>query len=175
MRRGCLSGGMFWGTLLIVLGLLVVLNVVFHVAMPVGKIILALLFFYFGIRLVIGSSFRRHRAVVFNEQRFDDVGSGNKYDIVFGRGDVDLTRTVPGDRSVPVEVNNVFGACVVTISPQVPVRVIASSAFGSVRLPDGNVTSFGEYSWKSPNCDESRPHIQLHVSAVFAGVRVNYA
>jgi len=176
MRRGCLFGSMFWGILLVVFGILLILNIVFRIPLQVGKILLALLFFYLGLRLLLGSSFRRRRVVtVLEDRQVENARPGDKYDIVFGRGDIDLTRTVLSDRTVPVELNTVFGASVVTISAQTPIRIVASSAFGSVRLPDGNVTAFGEYTWNSPNCDETRPHILFRVASVFGSVRINYS
>lgn len=51
-----LSSGLFWGLILVLLGLSVILKSVFHINIPLIKILLAILLIYWGITLLIGKT-----------------------------------------------------------------------------------------------------------------------
>jgi predicted membrane protein len=173
MRLGCLFGGFFWGAVLILLGIVLFLNSVFHINIPFFQILVALFFVYLGLRILIG---RRHWHGVSRwggDRHADPVRAGDRHDTIFGRSDVDLTGILVKDETIHVEVNAIFGASYVRISPATPMKIIASAAFGSVRLPNGSAEAFGEYVWKSSGLDESRPCVVLHAAAVFGSVRID--
>jgi predicted membrane protein len=173
MRRGCLFGGFFWGLVLILLGITLFLNVTFHISIPIFQILFAAFFVYLGVRILTGRRRWRHGWEHWGGDRSVDLTrSGDRHDTVFGRSDVDLTGIQPKD-TTHVDVSAVFGATVVRISPATPVKVLVSVAFGSVRLPSGNAEAFGEYTWRSPGLDESKPHLVLHAAAVFGSVRID--
>jgi len=172
MRFGCLFGGFFWGLVLIVLGIVLFLNTVFHISIPIFEILVALFFVYIGIRILIG---RRHWHGWDHwgrDRRVDLAQPGDRHDTLFGRSDVDLTHMVLKSETVHVEVSAVFGSSFVRIAPEMPVRIIATAAFGSVRLPNGNAEAFGEYVWKSPGLDEGKPCLVIHAAAIFGSVRI---
>ena len=177
MRPGRSFGGLFWGAVLVILGIVLLLNVALHISIPIFQVLFALLFVYLGLRILFGHHHHHdhesgHRSDWFSDRRIDSIQPGDRHDIVFGRGDIDLTHVALQDKTVDVEVNTVFGGCTVAIDAQMPVKVRASSAFGAVHLPDGNATAFGEYTWRSPALDESKPYLMLHVSSAFGGVRI---
>ena len=172
MRFGCLFGGMFWGTLLIILGGLLFLNGVFHIHIPIGEILFALFFVYLGLRILLGRRHRHYWNQWWGEDRHADfTRPGDRHDTVFGRSDIDLTG-MQLKETTHVEVNTVFGASFVRVDPGIPTKVLARAAFGSVRLPSGNAEAFGEYVWKSPGLDESKPYLALHAAAVFGSIRI---
>jgi hypothetical protein len=172
MRFGCLFGGMFWGFLLIILGFLLFLNVVFHINIPIFQILFALFFVYIGLRILLGRRHWHHWDHWSGEDRHADLaGPGDRHDTVFGRNDIDLTGFHLKE-TTHVEVNTVFGSSSVRIDPGIPTKILARAAFGSVRLPSGNAEAFGEYVWKSPGLDESKPYLALHAAAVFGSIRI---
>src|SRR5512136_3185785 len=108
MRFGCLFGGFFWGLVLIVLGIVLFLNTVFHISIPIFEILVALFFVYIGIRILIG---RRHWHGWDHwgrDRRVDLSEPGDRHDTLFGRSDVDLTQMVLKSETVHVEVSAVF-------------------------------------------------------------------
>jgi hypothetical protein len=52
VKRGILMSGVFWGSVLILLGLSVIIEHVFHINIPVFKMVFACLLIYLGIRLL---------------------------------------------------------------------------------------------------------------------------
>jgi hypothetical protein len=172
MRLGCLFGGLFWGVLLIIMGILLFLNIVLRINIPIFQILVALFFVYIGLRIILGRRQRHYWNRWWGEDRHvDTTNPGDRHDTVFGRNDIDLTG-IQLKETTHVEVNTVFGHSVVRIDPGTPTRILASAAFGSVRLPSGNAEAFGEYSWKSPGLDETKPCLVLHATAVFGSVRI---
>jgi predicted membrane protein len=69
-------------------------------------------------------------------------------------------------------VSTVFGSSQVIVSRSMPVKILANVAFGNVRLPDGEGSAFGEYTWKSNGLDETKPYLAVYINAVFGSVRV---
>jgi predicted membrane protein len=168
------SGSIFWGVLLVLLGISVLLNTAFGIHIPFFSLLIAFIFIYFGVRMLLGHRHGWwHDRRQIGDQSVDWVRPGDEHNVVFGRGDFDLTHVVLQDKVLYVEINTVFGASVIEVDSRMPVKVVASSAFGAVHLPDGNATTFGEYSWRSPALDESKPYLAVQVSSVFAGVRVH--
>ena len=70
-----MGAGVFWGALLIVIGLTLIIRFVFNVDFPVFRVILALFIIYIGLRILIGGFglFRFETSandVLFNEKEF---------------------------------------------------------------------------------------------------------
>jgi predicted membrane protein len=174
MRFGCFFGGIFWGVLLVLLGIALLLNIAFSIRLPIFDILIGLFFVYLGVRVLIGRRFwyGHHRRWRRDDRYVESGKPGEHHDIIFGRGDIDLTHVSLPNETVRVEVNTVFGGSRITLDARMPVKIHTSSAFGAVRLPDGSATTFGEDTWKSSNLDETRPYLLLYVTSVFSGTRI---
>jgi hypothetical protein len=99
MRRWGLFGGIFWGVILIVLGITVLLNAVLHISIPIFSILFALLLCYIGVRLLTGRRGWSDHGVWFEHRHIEGVRAGDRHDVVFGSGSVDLTGVVLQSRS----------------------------------------------------------------------------
>ncbi|MEO0107806.1 MAG: LiaF domain-containing protein [candidate division WOR-3 bacterium] len=172
MRRWGLFGGMFWGTVLMILGLTLLLNTVLGISIPVFPILFGLLLCYIGIRLLVGWRCSGRLCVHSEHRPTPGEHAGERHDIVFGNGSVDLTGVVLRGDSASAEVNTVFGSGQVLVPSSMPVKVLANVAFGNVRLPNGEGAAFGEYAWKSPGLDETKPHLTVYINVVFGSVRL---
>jgi len=174
MRHGCLFNSIFWGALLILLGFALLLDIAFGIHIPIFQLLLALVFFYIGIRILVG--WRRwggrRGSVMFEDRRIDSVRPNDRHEVLFGRADIDLTRIILQDQIVRVEVSTVFGSSMIQIDGKMPVKIRGSSAFGAVHFPDGHAAAFGDYTWRSSNLDETKPYLLVDVSSVFGGVEV---
>jgi len=165
--------GLFWGAIVVLIGLTIILNGVLGVRIPIIRIVLGLLLIYWGISLLLGLSFRRASgATVFSETELKSSESSGKQDVVFGKTTIDLTgiQLKPGVNRY--EVNTVFGASVIRLSPATPAKVVVSSAFGGVRMPDGSNIAFGESTWRSPTFKEDSAYLYVKVAVVFGGTEI---
>lgn len=172
---GCLSSGIFWGVLIIIIGILVLIRVIFGVHIPIFSLIIGLLLVYFGVRIITGMSCcRKSREVIFESSKIETGTASGKYDVVFGRNIVDLTGVELKSGVKGVEVNTIFGSSVIKIDPAMPVKIRASSAFGSARLPDGNMAAFGEYTYKSDTLKQAdtSTYLLINLNVVFGSAEI---
>jgi hypothetical protein len=168
---GFLFSGVFWGIVVVLLGVSIILNVVAGVRIPFVRIFLGLLLIYWGVSLLIGARFGRIGAAVFSDAQVKATSAG-KQDIIFGRGVIDLSGIVLKEGVNHYEVNTVFGSSVIKLDPAMPVKVVASSAFAGVKLPDGGNVAFGESTWRSPNLKEDSTYLLVKTDVVFGGTEV---
>jgi len=171
---GILFSGIFWGAILVVLGITVMFNVAFGIRLPIFRILLALFFFYLGISLLSGINLTRaHGKDAAEIRRLEAGKASSRYDVIFGRGVVDLSDVaLKEDRVTKAEVSTVFGSSVIKVNPAVPTKVIVNSAFASARLPDGNSIAFGETTWTSDSLSGCRSYLLVKVSVLFGSTEV---
>ncbi len=172
---GCLSSGIFWGVLIVIVGILVLIRVIFGVHIPIFSLIIGLLLIYFGVRIITGMSCcRREKTVVFEEKHIEGASASGKYDVIFGKSMIDLTRVELKEGVARIDVNTVFGSSVIKIDPAMPIKIRATSVFGSVRLPDGNTTAFGDYTYKTDSLQqvETKDYLLIKLDVVFGSSEI---
>jgi hypothetical protein len=159
---------LFWSGVLILLGIGIILNAVLRTRIPFFRIFFSLLFIYIGISLLFGPSWRaRHGHSLKGSERISVVGSSGNYDVVFGQSDIDLTKIELRDQIRREEANVIFGSGQIRINSQMPVRAEISSAFAEAVMPEGISISFGSYTYRSKNLDETKPYLLIKASVVF--------
>jgi len=163
--------GLFWGAIVVLIGITIILNGVLGIRIPIIRIVFGLLLIYWGISLLIGARFGRSGTAVFSDAEVKATSAG-KQDIIFGRGVIDLTGIVLREGINRYEVNTVFGASVIKVDRSMPVKVVASAAFAGVKLPDGGNVAFGESTWRSPNLKEDSTYLLVKTDVVFGGTEV---
>lgn len=169
---------LFWGGVIILFGLSIILNAVFKINIPLFKIIFALVIIYFGVSMLVGSFKGKNNGDkatdVFSSStiKADASSLSNEYSVVFGSQVVDLTDITDGaDKTV--EVSTVFGSQKVYINENTKVRVKANSVFGSITLPDNNSVSFGDYTYnQQPESTLSAGILFIEANAVFGDIKV---
>jgi predicted membrane protein len=172
MKMFSLIDGIFWGALLIVLGVWFLVRRYVPVHIPVIRIIIAALFVYAGIRvLVMGPSFRDRNTAVFSDSAMRySPERGRDYNLVFSSGTIDLSDASAVEKDTRVQVNVVFGSGILRIDPDRPVRVDMTSAFGTVDAPNGRSVAFGDTVYTTPSYKEGTPALHVHASAVFGRI-----
>jgi len=168
---GFLFSGIFWGIVVVLLGLSIILNVVAGVKIPFFRIFFGLLLIYWGVSLLIGARFHRSGTAVFSDADIKATAAG-KQDVIFGRAAVDLSGIVLKPGANRYEVNTVFGASVIKLDRTMPVKVAASAAFAGVKLPDGGSVAFGESGWRSPGLKEDSTYLLVKTDVVFGATEV---
>jgi len=178
MRMGL---GLLIGVMIILFGLGIIINVVFHVNIPVLKILFGLFLIYIGLRIIFGNSlpFSAHHwrsgDAVFGNRTYHSLpGDSNEYNAVFGKVMVDLRGIELKEKVTRVKVTAVFGGAEVILDKNMPVRIKADAVFGGVNLPENVAGGFGSASYQSQNFDENKNYLLIEASSVFGGIEIHY-
>jgi hypothetical protein len=164
-----LVDGIFWGVLLIAVGVWFLVRHYVPVHIPVIRVIIAVLFVYIGIRVLVhGPIVRDRNTTVFGQSTMQfSPDHGRDYNVIFSTGTVDLSGVTISGSSVRAEVNVVFGSATLRLDPAIPVRVKMSSAFGTVEAPSGRSVAFGDTVYTSASYKDGAPALEVHATAVF--------
>ncbi len=173
-----MSSSIFWGIILILIGLSLILKVVFNVDFPFFKFLFAFFLIYLGIRIFIGKDFRLfsdandEHTVIFSQRTITSVEDGREYNVIFGNGIFDLRNfQSSGDEKVTIKLNTVFGGSEVLINDSIPLEINAHTVFAGSKMPDGNVSAFGEAKYKN-NIYSNAPLLRIESNTVFGGFLV---
>jgi hypothetical protein len=172
MKMGILFSGLLWGSFFILLGLSVILKHTMHIDIPIARIFFGLFFVYLGAQIIAGTGRRSGTDcnVVFADRKVTADAKSGEYNVVFGKGAVDLTDEAMKGSSV--KVNTIFGDCELKVKKDAPVLVKATSAFGAVELPDGSTAAFGNALYRTKAYQEGKPHLAVEAVAVFGHCKV---
>lgn len=173
-----MGGSLFWGIVLIIVGLSLIIKVIFHIEFPIMKVLFAFLFFYLGIRILVGD-WGTH---VFRSGPNDAVfGQGSfvhehvvpkEQSVIFGNGTIDFRKIDMNALPAEIEINTVFGGCEVLLRKDTPVKIKVDAAMAGVTLPNDNTTVLGSAFYQSPNYDEKLPYLLIKANAVFSGLKI---
>jgi hypothetical protein len=170
MRSMWLFDGIFWGLLLVVIGVWIMIRRYVPVNIPLVRIILALIFVYLGVRILIrGPEIRERNTIVFSDSRteLNADTKGNDYNIIFSRGNVDLSGLSAAGGSVYKEVNVIFGTGTLRINPAVPMQIDMTGVFGTVYSPNGASVSFRDTVYSTPSYRPGADSVRIKATAVF--------
>lgn len=167
MKAFFLSGA-FWGVLLIIIGVLAILRAVFNISIPIFRIAFALVLIYIGISVLAGGfSWSSHgNMVLFDDRRISVTEADGEYNIIFGKGTIDLSKLSP-ENARQIETNVIFADGQLLIDPEVPAKIVLHSAFAQARTPDGVSVALGEHVYKTGPYQERERHLNIEASVVF--------
>ncbi len=167
----------YWGGLIILAGVLLIIRNVFKIDLPVMGIIFPIFIITIGISLLTG--FRGEswhwgggKSTLFSDQQFDTVTGDEHYSVVFGKGSYDLRNIRPVDKDIHVDISCAFGGVEIFINPAIPMKIKVSAAFGGGQMPDGRTVAFGERTYKTPAYKEGSPCISVKASTAFGGIEI---
>lgn len=172
---------LFWGLIVVLIGVSIILNAVFKINFPFFRVLFALLIIYFGVKLLVGSfsgpkNISDGDDTVFSKSNIsaEDISGGKEFNVVFGSQVVDLSNASWEEEDVDVEINAVFGSSVVILPSDVEVKLKSTAVFGNVQTPDGNSTSFGDSKTKLSPSGMARTdkRMDIEANAVFGNVRI---
>lgn len=163
---GFLFSPLFWGIVIVVFGLAVILKAVFHIDLPLFRIFFGLILVYVGVRILVGGKFHPGFTTKGNqtffgagEMKYD--GQQREFTSAFSSAVVDLKNLE--SETQPIQVNTVFGRTVVHLPKGVDVKIEVNTAFGATLLPGGQMApNFGETQWRAkPTSKEAKALIQV--------------
>ncbi len=164
-----ISSGMFWGVVIILFGLSIILREVFHIHIPFVKILIGLLLVYWGVKMIAGGFMKSgtRNAAVFGASEMQYDARHDDYDIVFGSGTIDLFKMEVPTQNRKVEVNVVFGNGTLIINDSIPMKIEMNSVFGASVLEDKRINAFGTSNNTTSAYIEGQPHVLLETNVVF--------
>jgi len=164
-----LSSAVFWGVIIILLGLSIILKEIFGVHIPVFRIFVGLILIYLGVKILAGGFWRHHYAnsVVFNEANMNFDESQQDYNIVFGHGVIDLFKMDASHTNRSFDVNVVFGNGTLILNDSIPIFVEISSAFGTAIVPDKTINALGKSTFTTTAYKANEPYTYIKASVVF--------
>lgn len=172
-----MGAGVFWGALLILIGLALIIRFVFNVDFPIVRVLFAMFIIYLGLRILFGSfGFFRFETgpndVFFGEREFYSTEPNNEYNVVFGQGTFHFTDVDLSQGNVNVKIGTVFGASDIRIDRDMPVQIVADAVFAGAELPDGNTAVFGSSTYQSESFNPDSNHLKIKLDVVFGGAKV---
>ena len=162
--HGLFFGGLFWGLLISLIGISMILKYVLNIDLHLGSIFFGIILVLFGLKLIFGQSFKPVVKHHHNNKVNFYSGSGD-HNILFSSGTIDLTNYKDGSR-FPREINVVFGSAVVLVPDSMNLEIATTTVFGSTNLPGRSYNGFGEDTIILSN-DNSKPLIKMETNTVF--------
>lgn len=167
--------GIFFGTLLVLWGLSLIIETIFGISIPVVKIGFACLLIYAGLVLIKGMyEVHAQKSIFFSQEtvKADKSTVQNYYKIVFGQGTIDLSEIADSSSDVVnVQIYTLFGKATLKINPNIPTVINATSVFSSVTFPDKTIISLGNYRYAT-GAAETQPKVIVDATAVFSALEV---
>jgi len=166
--------GAFWGMVIILVGVSVLLKAYFNINIPIFRTLFGLLIVLLGISIVFGRPIAcgDSRHVFFGEGAFHGHEGEDSFNVVFGKGTTDLRKIQLEADNKTIYVNTVFGENTVYYDPTQPVVFTVNVAFGEATLPDQKGSAFGKSEFKTSNYDASKPHLNVNINVAFGSVKV---
>ena len=171
-----MGGSFFWGVLLVIIGISMIIKVVFDVDIPIFRLIFAFIFIFIGIKVLTGNfnvhpDSKRPNDVIFGNSTFSYKDTlPNEQNIIFGRGYIDLRQIDSASLPSEIEINTVFGSGEVIIRKDMQVRIKIDAVFSGATLPNNNTSAFGSTYYESPDFDKGKPFLYVKISVVFGNI-----
>lgn len=159
---GLFFGSLFWGILILLIGLSIILKHAFHIQFPLFRLFLGIIIVLIGLKLLIGPSGRsapRARKYV------STYYSSREFDVIFSSRTIDFTK-YQDLKNLPVEITVVFGNALVIVPDSINLEVTSTTVFGSTIMPDRSYAGFGEDRYVINNNPEAPLH-RIETTTVF--------
>lgn len=167
---------LFFGTLFILWGASLIIEALFGISLPLGKLIFSCLLIYAGILLIKGlnPAPANHKTILFGKETVHGLHSNhyNEYKIVFGQGIIDLSNIIlepQGTTSIKIFV--LFGNAQIRFNAAVATTIKADAVLSAIELPDQSTISLGTYLYKSDNSTD-QPRLHIDITGIFSAVEV---
>ncbi len=153
----------FWGIVVILIGLSIVLNAIFKINLPIFKILIALFFIYIGVRMLMGvggvnQSIKTKS--VFSQQKIEIKNLENKsFKAVFSDQTLDLSH-IKLSSSDAIEVDAVFSSVELILPAEAKVVLMPENVMSSIKTIRINSN------------DSSSYELRIKAKAVFSEIKI---
>lgn len=172
-----MAPGLFWGVLLVLIGLAAIFRVVFDVNL--FGVLFAMFLIFVGITMLVGKPWMFHqrkgeRDVMFEDRSVQEQPSDHsEYNVIFGRSVYDFRDiTFPNDEPISIKINTIFGNTIIRINKDMPLKIKSDAVFASSAMPDGNSVVFGSIHYNTDSFAIKTHHLYIDAPVVFGSVMV---
>jgi predicted membrane protein len=167
-----LTSGVFWGVIIVLFGISIILKEILHVDIPVFRILIGLIIIFVGLKMLVGwHGFTYTNSVIFSESHFSANKSG-EYKVIFGKGTVDLTADKIKEAEGTIKVDTLFGDCSLVVDQTIPMKIEINAAFAGAIMPDGNVISMGKIVYTTKAYKAGEKYVDVKADVVFGSMRI---
>ena len=169
-----LISGVFWGVMLVLLGISMIVKTLFKIDVPIFRLIFALIIIYWGVKMLFGTSLRKSNDnnVIFDNSRISQVVDGGEYNVIFGKSVIDLGSIDISEQSAEVEVNVIFGSGEIYLDSEIPAKINVTTVFAESSLPQGSINFIGDHIYKSSSYIEGENYLKIELNVIFGSVIV---
>ncbi len=160
--HGLLFGSLFWGILISLIGISIILKYVLNIDLHLARIFFGIILILLGMRVIFGHSERSYDKHTTKVNHYYGSGECN---IIFSSGTIDLTKYA-GAKKLPGEINVVFGNAVVIVPDTMNLDITSTTVFGSTILPDHSYNGFAEDTFSLKGNADS-PAKRIETNTVF--------
>lgn len=159
----------FYGVLLILLGILLLVRYLFKIKIPILFISVAIILVFVGVSFFINSpGTGSENNIVFSKNKtISSVKPGSEYSFVFGSGTIDLTKAHPQKAEDKIKINSVFSNGVIKVNPQTPLIVRTHSLFSVTETPNNDLIYLGNTNYQSKNFKKDAKYIEVEAKVLF--------
>jgi predicted membrane protein len=182
-----MAPGLFWGVLLILIGIAAIARVVFDVHL--FGVLFAIFLIFVGISMLIGKPwmFHGHENRHWHDSKYnneynhmfddrsmaDQPHDNSEYNVIFGRSVYDFRNIkFPDNEPIRIKINTVFGNSVIRISRNTPVKIKSDAVFAAASMPDGNSVAFGSIQYATDTFGVALNQLIIDAPVVFGAVQV---
>jgi len=172
-----MGGSFFWGILLVIIGISMIIRIVFKIEIPIFRVIFAFFLIFIGIKVLIGG-FRNNSSEIPENTVFNESNSSfqqnlpKEQNVIFGRNFIDLRKFDEKSLPAEMEINTIFGSGEVIIRKDMNVRIKVDAAFAGAEMPNNNTSAFGSTVYESPGFDPQKPYLLLKINVVFGSIQI---
>lgn len=164
-----MNQGIFWGIMIIIFGLILLIKQLFNLEFPVIKVFIGVFLVMLGIKLLFFKTLplngpSKGGDVVFGSKEMNFIEDIREYNTVFGSLTLDMTE-LKESVSGRYEVNAVFGEANVLINDKTKVNLRSDVVLGSVEGP----RPIEMFEFEN-NIDSNVIEIEIKASAVFGSI-----
>ncbi|NLO83602.1 MAG: cell wall-active antibiotics response protein [Clostridiales bacterium] len=165
-----------WSIYLILSGILFIVKHRYNLKISMPKAMVGLFFIFFGLYILSGGGWtglKSENSIIFGNGVIKSIGDDGECNVIFSNGVIDLSQVMASEEREEIEVNVVFSNATLILSPDKPIVVEISTAFGATETPDGASTAFGEHVYRaSGSRQEGEDHITIKANNVFGKLTI---
>jgi predicted membrane protein len=172
-----MAPGLFWGVLLVLIGLAAIFRVIFNVNL--FGVLFAFFLIFIGVSLLVGKPwmFRHQKGdhdMFFEDRKvYEQPRDNSEYNVIFGRSVYDFRNIqFPENEPIRIKLNTIFGNSVVLISKNTAVKIKSDAVFAGASMPDGNSVAFGTIQYATDTFALSLNHLYIEAPVVFGQLQV---
>jgi len=172
-----MAPGLFWGVLLVLIGLAVIFRVIFNV--NIFGVLFAIFLIFIGISMLVGRPwmFKGHsdeKNTMFDDRRVTEQPQDHsEYNVIFGRSVYDFRNIKFTDNEpIRIKVNTIFGNSVILINKNTPVKIKSDAVFAGATMPDGNTVAFGSIQYSTDTFGVALNPLIIDAPVIFGALQV---